>query len=64
MRITEIITETTSAGSIAVGAMGGTGTLPFGNPSIYDNVGSYTNAKKKKSSIKKGKYIKRTKESL
>lgn len=52
MRAKEFITETTSAGSVAT-VVGGIGNMLYRNPSIYDNVGSYEEPKKKK---KKAKY--------
>jgi len=51
MKVNEIITETTSSGSIAV-VVGGPENVLYRNPSIYDNVGKYTEYKKKKPSKK------------
>jgi len=52
MRAKEFITEFTS-GSVAT-VVGGIGQTLYRNPSIYDNVGSYEEPKKKK----KAKYKK------
>jgi len=55
VKIKEIMQECTSAGSVAT-VVGGLGPTLYRNPSIYDNIGSYEEPKKKKT--KKTKYNK------